>query len=164
LHDLGKLAIPTSVLEKPGALTPAEYALIRGHTYHTYRSLEAVRGLEEMAAWAAFHHERLDGTGYPFRLQAEDLCTEARLMAVADVYTAISEDRPYRKGMQRPAAGQLLRKMVTNGALDGSIVDCLCDNIAAVEEARIEAQTTAVARYEAFWEVVNSAIYVYRDL
>lgn len=68
LHDLGKLAIPTTLLEKPGSLTPTEYAFIRSHTYHTYRSLEAVPGLERIAAWAAFHHERLDGTGYPFRL------------------------------------------------------------------------------------------------
>lgn len=85
-------------------------------------------------------------------------------MAVADVYTAISEDRPYRKGMQRSAAKQLLQRMVANGALDGSLVECLCDNIATVEGARVEAQTTAVARYETFWQEVNSAIYVYREL
>lgn len=164
LHDLGKLAVPSDVLEKPGALTPAEYSLIRSHTYYTYRSLEAVRGLERIAAWAAFHHERLDGTGYPFRLPATALCPESRLMAVADVYTAISEDRPYREGMPRAAAQQLLTKMVASGALDGSIVDCLCDNIALVEEARLTAQADAVERYASFWQEVNSAVYVYREL
>lgn len=164
LHDLGKLAIPSNLLEKPGALTPAEFSTIRSHTYFTYRSLEAVRGLEKIAAWAAYHHERLDGKGYPFRLPGEALCPEARLMAVADVYTAISEDRPYRQGMQRADAQQLLQKMVNSGALDAGIVDCLCDNIDLVEMARAKAQAEAVERYEAFWQEVNNAIYIYRDL
>lgn len=163
LHDLGKLAVPSNLLEKPGALTPAEYATIRSHTYYTYRSLEVVRGLEEIAGWAAYHHERLDGRGYPFRLSADDLGPEARLMAVADVYTAVSEDRPYRKGMERDAARRVMQKMVLDGALDGSIVECLCDNIVQVEEARVTAQQEAVKRYEAFWERVNRATYIYQN-
>ncbi len=164
LHDLGKLAVPSDLLEKPGALTPAEFAVIRSHTYYTYRSLEVVRGLEKIAAWAAYHHERLDGKGYPFRLPGDALCPEARLMAVADVYTAVSEDRPYRQGMPRADAQRLLQKMVASGALDADIVDCLCDNIDLVEVARVTAQAEAVERYEAFWQEVNSAVYIYRDL
>jgi len=163
LHDLGKLAVPSNLLEKPGALTPAEYATIRSHTYYTYRSLEVVRGLEQIAGWAAYHHERLDGKGYPFRLTADELGPEARLMAVADIYTAVSEDRPYRRGMERDAARRVLQKMVLDGALDGNIVECLCDNIARVEEARVTAQRQAVKRYEEFWENVNQNTYIYRN-
>lgn len=84
-------------------------------------------------------------------------------MAVADVYTAVSEDRPYRKGMERDAARRVMQKMVLDGALDGSIVECLCDNIVQVEEARVTAQQEAVKRYEAFWERVNRATYIYRN-
>ncbi|NLW17453.1 MAG: HD domain-containing protein [Firmicutes bacterium] len=164
LHDLGKLAVPSNLLEKPGALTPSEYAVIRSHSYYTYRSLEVVRGLEEIAGWAAYHHERLDGKGYPFRLAAPDLSPEARLMAVADVYTAVTEDRPYRRGMERSAAQRVLQRMVLDGAMDGSIVECLCDNIEQIEEARVTAQQAAVERYEAFWENVNNSTYIYRNL
>lgn len=161
LHDLGKLAIPGAILEKPGALTATEYAAIRSHTYYTYRSLQLVRGLDDVAMWAAYHHERLDGTGYPFRLSGADLCQESRIMAVADVYTAVSENRPYRGAMQWQDVQKVLTSMAQGGALDASIVDCLFSNRQLIEAERMAAQELAVQGYESFWQTVNEAVYFY---
>ena len=110
LHDLGKLAVPAEILEKSGQLTDAEYNLIKGHSFYTYHILEAIDELEIITAWAAFHHERLDGSGYPFQISGDQLSLPARIVAVADVFTAITEDRPYRVGMDPDQALSVLRK------------------------------------------------------
>jgi HD-GYP domain-containing protein (c-di-GMP phosphodiesterase class II) len=123
LHDLGKLAVPSAVLEKPGKLSREEMILVRQHPYYTHEILSAVPGLEDVCTWAALHHERLDGTGYPFRRSAIPI--EARIVAVADVFTAITEDRPYRKGMSRAECMKILFDMVRDGAVDGTIVSLL---------------------------------------
>ncbi len=73
LHDLGKVAVPNAILNKPGKLDPEEFDVIRAHTYHTYHILSTIGGFEEIAIWAAFHHERLDGKGYPFHVRGEDI-------------------------------------------------------------------------------------------
>lgn len=151
LHDLGKLAIPTEVLEKPARLTREEFDLVRSHTFHTYRILETVKGLETLAAWAAFHHERMDGTGYPFHCSDEDLDIGSRIMAVADVFTAICEDRPYRAGMSGEEAAHVLRKMGNNGGLDSRLVKLLLDNQETLDDVRRRAQADATTFYEEFW-------------
>ncbi|HEY0846261.1 MAG TPA: HD domain-containing phosphohydrolase [Noviherbaspirillum sp.] len=123
LHDIGKLSIPTALLDKPGRLTDEEMLLIRQHPYYTREILCPVPGLETVSMWASYHHERLDGAGYPFRPQ--HLPTEARIVAVADVYTALTEDRPYRRGMEKADCFRVLDGMVSGGALDGDIVALL---------------------------------------
>jgi len=105
LHDLGKMVIPNSILNKPDKLNKEETAIMRQHTYFTYTVLNSIGGISQIAEWAAFHHERLDGSGYPFHLGADKLGIGSRIMAVADVFTAISEDRPYRKGMSQQELG-----------------------------------------------------------
>ena len=150
LHDLGKLAIPAEILEKPGPLTAAERARMRSHAYHTYHSIAELPGLETLAGWAGYHHERLDGSGYPFHLSASQLSYEARIMAVADVHSALREDRPYRSGLSRAAAEKLLLEMAKTQALDGDVVQCLLQNFAVVETARRAAQDKAWQHYEAF--------------
>ena len=108
LHDLGKLAVPSETLEKERPLTPEEVATLRSHPLHGWRILERIAGLEEINKWANFHHERLDGRGYPFQLPAAQMPLESRIVAVADVFTALTEERPYRRGMSgREAAGIL---------------------------------------------------------
>ena len=100
-HDLGKLVIPNSILEKPGKLNDEEFALMKQHTYFTYSILTTIGGIQEIAEWAAFHHERLDGNGYPFHLNASKLSTGARIMAVADIVTTLAEDRPLPAGDEK---------------------------------------------------------------
>jgi HD-GYP domain-containing protein (c-di-GMP phosphodiesterase class II) len=148
LHDLGKLAVPAEILEKPAKLTVAEFNVIRSHTFHTYRTLEALSDLDIINTWASFHHERLDGSGYPFHLTGQDLSSGARIMAVADTFTAITEDRPYRRGMTSDAALQVLQQMADNSALDPSIVSLLKLHFDEVDSARASAQAAAVKEYE----------------
>lgn len=99
LHDIGKLGVSNRILDKPAKLTDEEFAEIRKHPQWTLEILQHVGAFEHFAAEAARHHERLDGRGYPWRLPAEQLSTSARVLAVADVYEALTANRPYRDGM-----------------------------------------------------------------
>jgi HD-GYP domain-containing protein (c-di-GMP phosphodiesterase class II) len=126
LHDLGKLAIPSEILDKPGRLTPYEELVVRQHPYHTYRILSMVSGLEEVAMFGAMHHERLDGSGYPFRSRGIPL--GSRIVAVADVFSAVTEDRPYRAGMTWEESMAVLESLVSAGGLDGGIAALVRDN------------------------------------
>lgn len=121
LHDIGKVAIGNEILEKPGRLTENEYAVMKHHAAYTYYILNEIDDFDEIRDWAAFHHERLDGTGYPFRKKAEDLNTQERIMACVDVYQALTENRPYKKGMSHKKACEILEDMAGKGWLDAEI-------------------------------------------
>jgi len=132
LHDLGKLSVPEAVLNKPGPLDRRELNLVRGHSYYTYRILCRIPETREIAAWAGYHHERLDGRGYPFGLAAPEIDTGARLLAAADVFVALVEDRPYRASLPRAGVEAVMREAVRSGALDAAAVDVLlgsCDEL-----------------------------------
>jgi len=122
LHDIGKLTVPSLILDKHGKLTTEEWSVMKAHTYHTYRILTTIGGMPQISEWAAFHHERLDGNGYPFHQKDDDLTLGSRIMAVADVLTAVTEDRPYREGMGRADALVVLKELVRNGGLDVDVV------------------------------------------
>ncbi|WP_432695622.1 HD-GYP domain-containing protein [Marinobacterium sp. YM272] len=117
LHDIGKVAIPDSILQKPGELTPDEYEIMKQHAYYGYHAMHTAEQLMEQRLGgraARFlkigqqvtlsHHERWDGTGYPEGLRGEEIPVVARLMAVADVYDAISSRRPYKDPMGHDSA------------------------------------------------------------
>ena len=104
LHDIGKLAISNRILDKPGGLTAAERAQVREHPLITARILERIPGFAHLAPLAAAHHERLDGSGYPYGLRAENLTQPMRVLAVADVFEAMTSARPYRPAMGAEAA------------------------------------------------------------
>ncbi|MDY6856257.1 MAG: HD domain-containing phosphohydrolase [Thermodesulfobacteriota bacterium] len=104
--------MPNSILEKLGRLSKEEFAVIKKRTYFTYMVLNSIGGLEHIPEWAAFHHEKLDGSGYPFHINSEKLEIASRLMAVADIFTALPEDRPYRVGMQHDEIKRILEKIV----------------------------------------------------
>ncbi len=125
LHDLGKLSVPDEILEKPGKLTPLEYAIIKKHPYYTYHILKTLTGFVDIAKWAAFHHEGLDGKGYPFGLGADLIPQGARIIAVADRFTALNEDRPYRKKLPIGQVIRILDSEVSHNIIDAEIMDCL---------------------------------------
>jgi HD-GYP domain-containing protein (c-di-GMP phosphodiesterase class II) len=152
LHDLGKLAVPGEILEKPGNLTPAEFSIVRTHTYHTFRILEGLNGFDTINVWASFHHERLDGSGYPFHHDQRVLSLGSRIVAVADVFTALTEERPYREAMSLDKAVGILRHMANANALDPSIVSLLETNAIWVDSARTAARQTSLALYLEFKE------------
>jgi HD-GYP domain-containing protein (c-di-GMP phosphodiesterase class II) len=122
LHDLGKLAIPDAVLDKPEGLSTDERALMRQHPYFTYHVIRMVSGLETVSEWAGYHHERLDGSGYPFRLPGDQIPLGARIMAVADVLSALAEDRPYRRPLGERAVLDQLEAMAREGWIDRTVV------------------------------------------
>ena len=124
LHDVGKLAISNRILDKPGRLTDAEFAKVREHPLVTARILARVPGFEPLAAVAAAHHERLDGRGYPHRLGAPELTPQMRMLAVADVYEALTSRRPYRPAMSSAEALALMRTDVPE-RLDGEVFAAL---------------------------------------
>jgi hypothetical protein len=99
LHNIGKLAISNRILDKPGALTHAEYAQVKKHPGLSYEVLMRVAPFCAVGEVAASHHEKLDGTGYHRGMTAEELSVPSRILAVADVFDALSQDRPYRPAM-----------------------------------------------------------------
>jgi len=141
LHDLGKLSVPISILDKRGMLSAKDWVTIKGHSYHTYRILETIGFPQQITEWAAFHHERLDGRGYPFRLKSKFLTLGSRIMAIADSFTAIAEDRPYRKGMGIAKVIAALQRQVKNGGLDGDIVAVLAENQEFIDTVRRHEQS-----------------------
>jgi len=147
-HDIGKLVIPNGILEKPSKLTVDEFAIIRCHTYHTYMTLNSIGGLQRIAEWAAYHHEKLDGSGYPFHLTSEEIGTGSRIMAVADIFTAISEDRPYRKGMDKNEIYNIIKKQANDNLLDKRIVELLFDNYEVIDTQVKIRQSKALNFYE----------------
>lgn len=122
LHDIGKVAIGNEILEKPGRLTEDEFTVMKHHAAYTYYILSEINDFEELRDWAAFHHERLDGTGYPFGKTAAELNTQERIMACVDIYQALTETRPYKEGMSHEKACSILKEMAEKGWLDPVIV------------------------------------------
>lgn len=100
LHDIGKIGIPAKILDKPGKLTDEEYRIIKDHPRMGVRIIEPIVAYHHITPMVLQHHERFDGKGYPDGLSGKEICSGARILAVADVYDAILSDRPYRKGMK----------------------------------------------------------------
>jgi HD-GYP domain-containing protein (c-di-GMP phosphodiesterase class II) len=124
LHDVGKLAVSSRILDKPTALTNAEFARVKEHPLFTQWVLERVSVFEEVAAVAAAHHERLDGSGYPRGLHGDDLTLPMRVLAIADVYEALTAERPYRRALTEEEALDIIRRDVPR-RLDGDAYDVL---------------------------------------
>lgn len=147
LHDLGKLAVPPEILQKVGDLDQNELNIIRAHTFYTYNVLKNINGLNDIIEWAACHHERMDGGGYPFCFDSGRLTTGARIMTIADIFTALMEDRPYRKGLSEIDALQIIKDMADNNKLDAIITSILSGNISGINAIRIKAQKEADSEY-----------------
>ena len=147
LHDIGKLRVPNEILEKPGKLTDKEFNKVKEHPYFTRLILMDVEGFEDIANWAGNHHEKLNGRGYPFHLNENHLDLGSRIMAVADIFSAITEERPYRKPMSREQAMKVMWENAGRGEICGKIVKLLDENYDTVNEARMEKSREAGARY-----------------
>lgn len=126
LHDVGKLAVSSRVLEKPGKLDELEWEEMRSHAAHTTAILSRITPLREMAAIAGAHHERLDGKGYPLGLDQMMIAREARIITVADFYDALTADRPYRGALPNEKALAIMAAEVGH-AIDGECFAALSD-------------------------------------
>lgn len=122
LHDLGKLRIPDEILDKQGPLTAEERRIMARHAFDTWEILRKAFGNGAIAQWASFHHEGVEGGGYPFHREGEELALEARIIAVADVAQALAQRRPYRAPLNAAEIVQILDGMVFAGRLDREVV------------------------------------------
>jgi len=121
LHDIGKIGIADNILRKPGRLSEAEFEEIKKHPVKGYEILKKIRRFQNHEAkWVKYHHERLDGSGYPEGLKGDQIPLESKIIAVADIYEALTSDRPYRKAMTKEQALEEMRKMVGN-AIDEKV-------------------------------------------
>lgn len=125
LHDIGKLGTPNSILDKEGGLTQKELFEVKKHAYLTHTILSKIDNFSDITKWASSHHERLDGSGYPFGLTQNELGFEERIVSCLDFYQALVEDRPYRKSMAHDEAMILLRKNLSDFDIDVEIVDAI---------------------------------------
>ncbi|MCR5625373.1 MAG: HD domain-containing protein [Lachnospiraceae bacterium] len=150
LHDIGKVRIPKAILEKDSKLTTEEFNVMKEHSFYTYMLLKDVQGLEQITEWAAYHHEKMNGTGYPFHLKAEELPLGSRIMAVADIFTALTEDRPYRMGMDVKKALDIIIEKTNNNDVSKYISTILIrysDDVFSVSKT---AAANAVNTYNTF--------------
>lgn len=134
LHDIGKLFIPTAILEKPGSLTDDEYEIIKSHALSTWEVLHSVRGFESIAIWASSHHEKLDGRGYPFGKRDSDLDFISRLLACLDIYQAVREKRPYHAFRSHEDTMNILYDMAKSGYIDLGITRDLDEALMHLED------------------------------
>jgi HD-GYP domain-containing protein (c-di-GMP phosphodiesterase class II) len=134
LHDIGKLGVANTILDKKSQLTPEEWKTVYEHPRITRRILERIAPFREMAVIAGEHHEKLDGSGYPDHLRAADLSIESRIVAVADVFAALSEDRPYRAGIELDETLSIMSKLIPT-QLDESCFEVLVSMVAGQREA-----------------------------
>jgi HD-GYP domain-containing protein (c-di-GMP phosphodiesterase class II) len=109
LHDIGKLGVSNTILDKAGALSPSEWHQVQQHPKYTLSILSQVSAFGDFAWAAALHHEKLDGTGYPWGLKSAQLDRASRILAVADIYDALTSERSYREAMSHEAAMRVLR-------------------------------------------------------
>lgn len=129
LHDIGKVAIPDSILVKPGPLTEEEWGIMKRHTSYGYELLAPILFLQEALEIPYCHHERWDGTGYPRGLKDEAIPLAARIFAVIDVWDALCSDRPYRKAWPEQQARTYIRSL-SGTHFDPKVVDTFLQLIA----------------------------------
>ena len=137
LHDIGKLGISNTILDKPGKLTAEEFALIRLHPVYSAEILRGIPAFADLASVAEGHHERLDGKGYPNALSGDAINLETRIVTTADIFDALTADRPYRAAMPVSKAFAILDADV------GTAIDGTC--LAALRAALARSDTALAA-------------------
>ena len=126
LHDIGKIAIPVEILEKPDRLTAEEFEKIKEHSIIGYRILSGL-GIDDIRDIATLHHEKLDGTGYPFGLKGDEISLEVRIVSIADVVSALVYRRSYKDELSKEKVISILSDMSLNNKIDRDICDLVID-------------------------------------
>jgi putative two-component system response regulator len=125
VHDIGKVAVPDQILNKPGKLTPEEFDLVKRHPVVGYDILRPLRTFRRVLPLVRWHHERLDGKGYPDGLEEKEITLLPRIMGVADVFDALSTARPYRPAFPPPEYRRILTESAGKNELDSDVVRIL---------------------------------------
>jgi len=129
LHDLGKLRIPDELLDKNGPLDNKEFSIIQTHASTTEEILSQVHGLHDISKWTAQHHEKLNGGGYPHHANSDKISMPARIIAVADIFQALAQKRPYRDNLQPLDILHILKDKVQAGEIESSVVEVVEKNL-----------------------------------
>ncbi|HEY5525040.1 MAG TPA: HD domain-containing phosphohydrolase, partial [Clostridium sp.] len=138
LHDIGKMSIPIEILEKPDKLTSDEFEIMKQHCIIGYNILSDLN-IDDIRDIATFHHEKLDGSGYPFGHKAKDLSTEARIVAISDILSALIGSRSYKDVFPKEKTISILKNMVKYGKIDADLVELVINNYDfIINEAIIE--------------------------
>jgi putative two-component system response regulator len=145
LHDIGKIGVPDSILNKPGALTDEEFEIMKRHPVIGYEICEPLRSLAGALPLIRHHHEKLDGSGYPDGLSGDDISLPARIMAVTDIYDALTSDRAYRDAMSHGRAAEILRDEAAAGKLDADLVAIFLADVLTHEPEPAEEAAEPVA-------------------
>jgi putative two-component system response regulator len=150
LHDVGNLALPPSILEKPGELTPDEYEKVRMHSEMGARIAESIGFDPLVGSVIRHHHERFDGSGYPAGLKGDEIPLAARVLAIVDSYNALTSDRPYRQRLCRREALDIMQAGSGN-AFDSNILSKFIEIVDRADEeaCRVQSEATAVIDLQA---------------
>jgi putative two-component system response regulator len=136
LHDIGKISIPDAILNKPDQLSPAEYDIIKQHPQMGVRIVEPLDSMQAILPLIRWHHERMDGQGYPDGLHGEEIPLLVRILSVCDVYDSLNSDRPYRGKIACAAEClQIMKDNAAGGGLDPVLVDCFQNVVSKLEPA-----------------------------
>ena len=122
LHDIGKISTPDAILNKPGRLTPEEYGVIKRHPEDGVRIVQPLGSARDVLPLIRWHHERLNGTGYPDGLSGDAIPQLVRILSVCDVYDSLASDRPYRPAMPHGQCREVMEKDAAAGGLDPELV------------------------------------------
>lgn len=122
IHDIGKVSTPESILNKPGPLTTAEFEIMKNHPEAGARIIRPIGALQKPSEMVLSHHEKLDGSGYPHGLKADEISIETRIITISDIFDALYTDRPYRKGMPLDKTLSILKEDADKGKLDQELV------------------------------------------
>lgn len=139
LHDIGKIGIPDRILNKPGPLSKEEFEIMKTHTVIGEKIIKSLKSLENVRPIIRHHHEKLNGCGYPDGLKGSQIDINTEIVAIVDIYDALTSDRPYRLAMTNEQAFKILESDAQNGLLDETIVEMLKTEIE--ENAHIIAET-----------------------
>lgn len=129
MHDLGKLKVPDYIIEKDSKLDAHESFIMRHHSYDTFCILSQIDGLEDIGLWSAQHHERLNGLGYPKSEGSDQISLESRILAIADIFQALAQTRPYRAALESSEIIEVLTEMTDNNEIDRDIMALVSENM-----------------------------------
>ena len=163
LHDIGKIKTPTAILEKAGRLTSQERSVMELHVVHT-REIIKNTVLPEVLEIAARHHEKLDGSGYPQGLNAADLTLPQRILAVADIASALVSKRSYKEKMSKSSVVKILNDMVQENKIDADVVKVMLDNYDYIIKTTEENIKDVVERYESLKDEYHKCVEKYKTI
>jgi HD-GYP domain-containing protein (c-di-GMP phosphodiesterase class II) len=146
LHDIGKIGIPVEILEKPGKLTHDEFETMKKHSIIGYNILSDLN-IDDIRDIGALHHEKLDGTGYPFGLKGEELSIEIRIVAIGDIISALLGARSYKESFDKEKIIKILEAMVKSNKIDSEIVNLFINNYEFIMEETLEESNDLMEKY-----------------